>query len=108
MQKIAIAITPQAADSLCRIIDKCLYLALQSPNIASLLDISKSDIERATAALEKLKQRNGAPTAPLQVCTGCGQRSDRKLNSDTALACCPDSRYVDLDDYLVNSVYKRI
>ena len=43
----------------------------------------------------------------LKVCTGCGHRSDVPLH-ETALACCPDSSYIPLNEYLDNSVYKRI
>lgn len=46
--------------------------------------------------------------SPIKVCTGCGHRSDRGFDSETALACCPDSNYVDLDEYLKNSVYKPV
>jgi hypothetical protein len=49
-----------------------------------------------------LRQQN----VSIKVCTGCGWRSDKKIDSKTALACCPDNNYVELGEYLKNSVYK--
>ena len=44
----------------------------------------------------------------IKVCTGCNWRSDKKFDSKTAIACCPDSNYIGLDEYLKNSVYKKL
>ena len=41
----------------------------------------------------------------IKVCKGCGHRSDVEIG-ETYLACCPDSSYVSLDEYLKKSVYK--
>lgn len=55
-----------------------------------------------------LRETNQSSTQlHIKVCTGCGWRSDKKFESKTALACCPDSNYVELDEYLKNSIYKR-
>ena len=40
----------------------------------------------------------------IKVCKWCGHRSDVKI-PETALACCPESTYIPLDDYLENSIY---
>lgn len=56
---------------------------------------------------EELRQCDVSGALPLKVCTGCGWRNDKPFGSKMALACCPDNHYVELDDYLKHSVYKR-
>lgn len=68
----------------------------QVPSKEKQLGIEQSEISEMN---ERIKQQR-----ELKVCTGCGHRSDKPL-PETALACCPDNNYVDLDHYLKESVY---
>lgn len=60
---------------------------------------SKSELSQAlTIAIEFMD---------LKVCTGCGHKSTDTINAPH-LACCPDSNYIHIEEYLNNSVYKPI
>lgn len=55
---------------------------------------------------ERFAQAVGEVGTSLKVCTGCGHRSDRGLDSETAIACCLANHYIDLDKYLKSSRYR--
>lgn len=57
--------------------------------------------------VQQLRKHAVSGSLPLKVCTGCGWRSDKEFESKTAIACCPDNNYIELDEYLKNSVYRR-
>jgi hypothetical protein len=42
----------------------------------------------------------------IYVCTGCGHRSDVPIEPPY-MGCCPDNNYISLNEYLVNSFYKK-
>ena len=63
---------------------------------------NNSYMVREVTMLKALWDMLAQSHATLRICTGCGHRSDRKMT--TASPCCPDSNYVDLDEYIKRSL----
>jgi hypothetical protein len=64
-------------------------------------------LQSALELADELIKQSKDGQEPLKLCTGCDHRSDVHIKKP-GIACCPDSNYIPLDEYLKHSTYNKL